>query len=190
MRFRGAFSLITSLALGAVVLAACGSSSSNASSTGTTATTAGGSGATSGATVSLSSTALGPTLVDAQGRTLYVFKSDTPGKSNCNAGCDGTWPPLVAPATITVGAGLNQADFTTITRADGTKQVADLGLPLYTFSGDAKPGDTAGDGLGNLWYAVGTSAKPATGSKLASLTSPGTEAPAPATTDTTSGYNY
>ena len=36
---------------------------------------------------------------------------------------------------------------TTLTRADGTTQVAYDGLPLYDWQGDAKPGDVTGDGV-------------------------------------------
>jgi predicted lipoprotein with Yx(FWY)xxD motif len=39
-------------------------------------------------------------------------------------------------------------DWTIITRADGTKQWAYKGMPLYKWSKDAKPGDATGDGVG------------------------------------------
>jgi predicted lipoprotein with Yx(FWY)xxD motif len=191
MKFRGPLSLFTSLAIGALVLAACGSSSSNSSSSNTTTstaaattTTAGGStsGSAASFTASLQSTGLGKTLVDSQGRTLYVFKSDSTGKSNCNAGCDGTWPPYKVTGAIKLGPGLDMEDFKTITRSDGSTQLTDYGMPVYMFSGDTKAGDTNGDGIANLWYAVGEDSKPAAGSKLASSTSATTAAPATTTT--------
>lgn len=81
------------------------------------------------------------------GRTLYTFNSDSPGsgKSNCNSGCIGVWPPL----TITRGTtpsrspGVN-GRLGTMVRSDGTVQVTYNGMPLYFFSGDSRPGDTHG----------------------------------------------
>jgi predicted lipoprotein with Yx(FWY)xxD motif len=45
----------------------------------------------------------------------------------------------------------------TITRADGTKELAYDGHPLYTFSGDSKAGDLNGqasNAFGAKWYVV------------------------------------
>jgi len=42
-------------------------------------------------------------------------------------------------------------------RADGRRQVTYAGHPLYTFIGDRKPGQTAGEGLNNFgatWDAI------------------------------------
>ena len=38
---------------------------------------------------------------------------------------------------------------------DGKSQLQIDGHPLYTFVGDAKPGDTNGQGILDKWYAVG-----------------------------------
>ena len=43
----------------------------------------------------------------------------------------------------------------TITRADGTTQLAINGQPLYTYAGDAAPGDTQGQGSNQVWWVVG-----------------------------------
>jgi len=40
-----------------------------------------------------------------------------------------------------------------INRPDGSKQLAYDGWPLYYFSNDVNPGDTNGQGVGNVWYA-------------------------------------
>jgi predicted lipoprotein with Yx(FWY)xxD motif len=116
-----------------------------------TTTTAGAAG---GATVDVGTTSLGDVLVDADGLTLYVFNSDTtPGESACNAGCVDIWPPVTVDGTPTAGADVT-AELATITRDDGKRQVTVAGKPLYRFSGDAKAGDTNGQGVIDMWYVV------------------------------------
>ena len=97
----------------------------------------------------------GQILVDANGRTLYYFAKDTPGsgKSTCTLGCPGAWPPFAA-LTIQVSPPINNADFGTITRGDGTKQTTYIGWPLYYYSGDQAPGDTNGYGINGFWYVM------------------------------------
>jgi predicted lipoprotein with Yx(FWY)xxD motif len=145
------------LSLTALALAACGGSSS----------------ATAGsATVDVASTDVGEVLVDSQGHTLYVFKKDTGTMSTCAGACAANWPPLRANGTPTAGSGTKPSLVATSTRSDGGSQVTYNGHPVYRYSGDAKPGDTAGQGLttyGGAWYALapaGTpvSAKPSTSS--------------------------
>ena len=69
------------------------------------------------------------------------------GKSLCNGPCAENWPPLRADATDQ-GTG----DYTTTTRDDGSKQWAYKGKPRYSWSMDAKPGDTDGDGVKGVWH--------------------------------------
>ena len=90
-------------------------------------------------------------LATPAGATLYTFDKDTAGsgKSTCNGPCATNWPPLVAQASDAVAG-----DWTIVTRDDGTKQWAFKGWPLYTYAKDAKPGDAAGDGKGNVWHVV------------------------------------
>jgi predicted lipoprotein with Yx(FWY)xxD motif len=85
-----------------------------------------------------------PTLVDGKMMTLYTFAKDQPGVSNCNDNCAKNWPPLIASANAQPSG-----DWTIITRADGSKQWAYKGMPLYKWNKDAKPGDTTGEGVGN-----------------------------------------
>jgi predicted lipoprotein with Yx(FWY)xxD motif len=92
--------------------------------------------------------AKGKVLTNEQGMTLYVFDKDSPGKSACNGPCAANWPPLMAAA----GA-MAMADYTIITRNDGTKQWAYKGRPLYNWKKDKKPGDITGDGfLKGAWH--------------------------------------
>jgi predicted lipoprotein with Yx(FWY)xxD motif len=182
------------LAAGALALSACGSSSKTGAAAtspttqpaATTTTSAAPSGSGS-FTASLKMTSLGNTLVDAQGMTLYAFKPDGKLKSNCNTGCDTTWPPLKPSGTVTLGAGLDKEDFVVITRNDGSKQLTDYGAPLYTVSGDTQPGDTKGDGIGGVWYAVGAEGKAAKSGATGSADTSSTE---PATTTTTGIPGY
>ena len=122
-------------------------------------TVAGGSTAAgTSVSVKIADTALGKIIVEADGTTLYMFSKDTKGASNCTGGCASAWPPLIG--TPTNGAGVDAGDVSTITRPDGTKQVTFYGFPLYTFKGDAKPGDTNGQGEGGVWYVVDSSGTP------------------------------
>ncbi len=96
---------------------------------------------------------LGKYLVGAGGRTLYAFMNDEPGKSNCSAGCASSWPPFTVAAgeQPVAGDGVT-GELGTIDRGDGTLQVTYKGAPLYYFGGDAKAGDTNGQGVGGVWF--------------------------------------
>ena len=99
--------------------------------------------------VTVKTTTLGPTLVDAKGMTLYTWGNDTiPAKSVCNGPCATNWPPLAAAADATP-----MGDWTVVTRDDNTKQWAYKSKPLYTYRMDAKEGDVIGNGRGK-WAAA------------------------------------
>ncbi len=93
----------------------------------------------------------GTVLADVTGKTLYTSDRDSTGKSACDGDCLQNWQPLAA-AWLAKPTG----DWTVIGRADGSKQWAFQGKPLYTFDGDNKPGDTNGDGVDKSWHAVVT----------------------------------
>ena len=101
-------------------------------------------------------------LTNSAGMTLYVFGSDTPNKSACTGSCATVWPPLMASGTVTAGSGLSASMFSTITRDDGSMQVAVNGHPLYLFQSDTKPGDATGQGS-NGFNVVSTSGTAITG---------------------------
>jgi predicted lipoprotein with Yx(FWY)xxD motif len=94
---------------------------------------------------------VGSFLTDDKGMTLYVFKKDTPGKSVCAGPCVEAWP-LFYSEKITATGGPKAEDFKTITREDGKKQTTYKGMPLYYFVKDAKPGDTTGQGVKEVWF--------------------------------------
>jgi predicted lipoprotein with Yx(FWY)xxD motif len=89
-------------------------------------------------------------LVDARGMTVYTSDKDTAdsGKSSCAGPCAINWPAVQA------GDAPPAAPYSTITREDGTKQLAYKGKPLYTFVKDKKAGDKTGDKLMNAWHVV------------------------------------
>lgn len=98
--------------------------------------------------------ALGPILADSRGFTLYTFDRDTPGASNCTGRCAETWPPLLVPdGTVVAPDGL-PGELESFSRADGSMQAMFNDQPLYTYSMDAAPGDTNGEGVGGIWHAA------------------------------------
>jgi predicted lipoprotein with Yx(FWY)xxD motif len=108
-------------------------------------------------TIRVRRTGLGKVLVDSRGRTLYLFKKDTAGKSRCSGSCAVNWPPLLATGRPTAGTGIKASKLATTKRSDGKTQVVYNRHPLYRFIGDSKPGNTNGQGLtafGARWFVV------------------------------------
>jgi predicted lipoprotein with Yx(FWY)xxD motif len=140
-----------------MLLAACQPKISSAPPVATEAPTIAPSGTQASGSVAInvsSNAALGNFLVDQNGMTLYIFKMDTAGVSNCTGSCAQNWPALTvasASALPTAGAGV-AGTLGTITRSDGTFQVTYNGMPLYYFAGDKAPGDTNGQGIGGNWF--------------------------------------
>jgi len=88
-------------------------------------------------------------LIGPNGNTLYTYAKDSQGMSVCNDQCATNWPPLtVAPNARPMG------DYTIVTRADGTRQWAYKGQPLYYFVKDTRAGDMSGEGVGGNWRTV------------------------------------
>ena len=77
----------------------------------------------------------------------------------CASGCAKAWPAVVVNGDIAVGNGLDKGQFTTIARADGTKQLKLGKWPLYFFSGDNAAGETNGQGSGGSWFVIGKDAR-------------------------------
>jgi predicted lipoprotein with Yx(FWY)xxD motif len=137
------------------------------------------------AKVMLRSTSLGSVLVDARGRTLYLFAADSKAKSACYGQCAAVWPPLLTSGTPVRAGSAKQGLLRTAKRKDGSLQVVYAGHPLYFFSGDAKAGQTKGEGIvhfGGSWYAVN-----AAGKRVEPASSP---APAPYPGDGSDMGNY
>jgi predicted lipoprotein with Yx(FWY)xxD motif len=151
---------LLAIALVAAVVAGCG----GGNNTATASSSQSGSGSH---TIAVSdNSSLGKVLVDSKGRTVYLFQKDTGSMSTCSGACATDWPPVTTTGKPTAGSGLTASMVGTTTRSDGTKQVTYNGHPLYTFVGDSKAGDTAGQGLndfGASWWAVSPSGSEVTG---------------------------
>jgi predicted lipoprotein with Yx(FWY)xxD motif len=99
----------------------------------------------------------GPMLVDAQGRTLYLWEADTGSSSTCAGACATAWPPVTTTGKPAAGTGAEAGLLGTTKRADGSTQVTYAGHPLYRFAGDAAAGQVNGQGsdaFGAKWYVV------------------------------------
>ncbi|GAA4468896.1 hypothetical protein GCM10023189_55000 [Nibrella saemangeumensis] len=101
--------------------------------------------------VALGSTTLGNVLVGENGRTLYFFSADADGNSACAGACKDTWP-VFYKENLRLSSGLDAADFTTLTRPDGTKQTAYKGWPLYYYQSDTQAGDIKGENVSGVWF--------------------------------------
>jgi predicted lipoprotein with Yx(FWY)xxD motif len=162
----------------ATVMVGCGSSGGDTSSastanSGKSGSGSGGSGSkqvsdpedTPIAVVSASKIdGLGNVLVDSEGRTLYDFHKDkrslySAKASACYGACAEDWPPLLTGGEPKAEGGAIETKFSTLERKDGTLQVTYYGHPLYTYTGDRKPGEANGNDVkafGGQWYALGS----------------------------------
>ena len=121
------------------------------------AASASSSSASASTKVGTASSQLGRILVDAHGRTLYLFAKDKKGKSACSGACAAYWPPVIASGKPRAVAGAKASLLGTTRRADGRLQVTYRHHPLYRYAGDASKGMTGGQGLddfGGKWWVL------------------------------------
>jgi predicted lipoprotein with Yx(FWY)xxD motif len=146
-----------------VVAAGCGSGGSEVAGSGGAAPTgtpsAGAATRSHGAVaVTTANTRFGTILVDAAGRTLYLFEKDRPDRSECSGACAVDWPVFHSSTTPKAGTGVNAAMLGTIKRSERTRQVTYNHHPLYYYSDDAgRPGEIRGQNVnafGARWYVV------------------------------------
>jgi predicted lipoprotein with Yx(FWY)xxD motif len=112
--------------------------------------------------ISTAKTGLGKIIVNARGRTLYLFEKDRRRHSACSGACAAYWPPLIAHGKPLAIRGATQSRVRTIKRANGARQVTYAGHPLYTYVLDTKRGQTTGEGstlFGAGWDALAPSGK-------------------------------
>jgi predicted lipoprotein with Yx(FWY)xxD motif len=107
--------------------------------------------------VSTRDTSLGQILVDAQGRTLYLFQNDTGPASTCNGSCASYWPPVPVTGQPHASGKAAATWIGVVSRSDGKRQLTYAGHPLYYYVGDSKAGQANGQGLnqfGARWYVL------------------------------------
>ncbi len=169
-----AVGIVMIAAIVAVIITVSGGSTSNAKLT-----------APPGSAISLKQTALGRTLVDSNGRTLYLFAGDTRDLSTLSQAGQAVWPPFTTTTKPQALGGAVASQVSTIKKVNGRAQIAYNGHPLYYYVGDHNPGQTTGQGLnqfGALWYVVAPS-----GSAITAAPS----SPAPSSTSNGgSSYGY
>jgi predicted lipoprotein with Yx(FWY)xxD motif len=168
--------VISGALIGAVVLlGACSSSSKSSSSTtavgAATSTSAYSSTAQPGAATTVAATTnatiretmnvkLGKDIVvDAAGRTVYMYLPDGSSKtSKVPAALQTAWPAVVVSGTVIAGSGLSASKLAVDMQPSGAHQVAYGGHLLYTFANDTAPGDANGAGLAGFWFALSPTA--------------------------------
>jgi predicted lipoprotein with Yx(FWY)xxD motif len=130
-------------------------------------------------TISVKQTSLGKTLVDASGRTLYLFAGDKPRVSTLSAAGRAFWPPFTSTTRPSATGGAVATEIGAVAGASVAAQVTYNGHPLYYFVGDHTPGQTAGEGLNDFgahWYVLssaGTAITSAGSAAASSATSSG-----------------
>lgn len=101
----------------------------------------------------------GQYLADAEGRALYLFTTDTQGMGDmepqisCSGECLDHWPLFTAQGDPQAGANVDISLLGT-TEHEGEMVVTYNGWPLYYFAADQGPGETQGQGRGDVWYLI------------------------------------
>ncbi len=112
------------------------------------------------------SQAYGKYLVNGLNYSLYLFESDSNGKSSCYDDCAQVWPPFVVQGELVAGQGINADRLGSLERENGLQQATYYGNPLYVYVKDTDLGETAGQDIedyGGRWHLVtaeGEKAKP------------------------------
>jgi predicted lipoprotein with Yx(FWY)xxD motif len=105
-------------------------------------------------------------LVNAKGRTLYVFMKDRRRRVTCTSSnsCASYWPPLKQRGThkATARGAAKQALIGSDKNPDGGRSVTYSKWPLYTYVGDTAAGAATGEGKnlnGGRWYVISPAGK-------------------------------
>jgi predicted lipoprotein with Yx(FWY)xxD motif len=95
-------------------------------------------------------------IVNTAGHTLYHLTTEKGTKFVCTGQCATIWPPLTVPKGTkpVAGPGTTKSKLGTIKRPDGRIQVTYAGMTLYRYSADTKAGQTNGEGIQNIWFAI------------------------------------
>jgi predicted lipoprotein with Yx(FWY)xxD motif len=154
---------VASLAALALVAAGCGGGSSSAAPTGGVA----GAQHTASpiAVTTRKISGLGVVLVNAKGRTLYVFMKDQRRRVTCTGQCASFWPPLKwkNKSRPTAGGGAKRSLLSSDKNPSGGRVVTYNKWPLYTYAGDSGAGQAKGEGQnlnGGKWYVISPKGAP------------------------------
>jgi predicted lipoprotein with Yx(FWY)xxD motif len=146
---------LVALAAAGAIAAGCSSNNSGSGSSGSSGggvygspgTSTAGNGQSGVAMVKTASSKVGTILVDANGRTLYLFEKDQPNQSACAGACASAWPIDHTSAAPKAGGQATASLLGTIKRSDGSMQVTYNQHPLYYYAGDTAAGQLNGQGL-------------------------------------------
>jgi predicted lipoprotein with Yx(FWY)xxD motif len=149
----------------ALLLAGCGGSSSSSGASATTPNAAGRPTSVTGEQFSPGETVLivqksdlGWVLALADGDVVYTYGNDKQGgQPTCTSSCLAAWPAVTGIPMTNQGEKL-PGTLSTVTMANGGKQVTYNGYPLYTFKSE-KPLETTGNGVDGLWHVIKLSQK-------------------------------
>ena len=102
---------------------------------------------------------LGVVLVNAKGRTLYVFMKDQRSRVTCTGACASFWPPLKwkGAGKPKAGGSAKTSLLSTVANPGGGRVVTYSKWPLYTYAGDSAAGQAKGEALnlnGGKWYVI------------------------------------
>ena len=103
---------------------------------------------------------VGTVLVNAAGRTLYVFAPDKAKRVTCNSGCQSFWPAATLPthAILKAEGSVKQSLLGTDPNPVSHERVVTYnGWPLYTYLGDSASGQANGQNLnqtGGYWWVM------------------------------------
>lgn len=108
------------------------------------------------ALLSYRSSAYGPILTTSAGKTIYVRLGDSFRQSACTGICARAFPPVITAGAPQALGGVLVAYIGILLYNSKDEQVSYASHPLYTYSGDTAPGDIKAEGLGSIWYVIGT----------------------------------
>jgi predicted lipoprotein with Yx(FWY)xxD motif len=155
--------LVATALLAALGLIAAGCGGSSMSSSAPKSGVAGAQHSTSSAVVkSRKIKGLGTVLVNAKGRTLYVFANDKHSKVTCTGSCAQFWPPLKSSGKPKAGGSVKAKLLGLDKDPAGGKVATYNKWPLYTYTGDSAAGQANGQNLnlnGGKWYVISAKGK-------------------------------
>ena len=159
---------LAAIALVGLAVAGCGGGADQATAASSSSSST---GASSGTISASDNGDLGKILVDAKGRTVYLFEKDTGPMSTCFGACAAEWPPVTTTGKPSADDGVTASMLGTTKRSDGATQVTYGGHPLYLFEADKEPGDATGqnvDAFGAKWYVLSSAGQKVEGKATSS----------------------